>query len=224
MGKVSKKNTAIFEKVRKAFPRTQIRDRLLKFITDEKKVNENLELFQLFMALKISHEDFDATRFSPGPEIDLVWKTFLLYPADYLTFCMDVADDRVIDYNIKNAESERLDRVFRTRAAFLDFGMYYNPEPELTGIETEKQRSSLFDVETDLIWLQLEYFTGERTLLKDISIDMSVRELKRLYEPSSDIMVHNMRFVFSGTYMDNEVALREYEIQSGSIIHVFRSR
>ena len=142
--KIKKDAVAALAKVRKVFPYKMIRDCL---DPNDPDIDRDMDLFQIFMAIRVLHKDGSNTAYALCPRLKRIWSAFLHRPLAYHQFC-NRALNHIIDYDPKSpaTEAARSEYNDNTIRAFQEsFNVFYIPDPDIFKLTMRKHVDGLFD-------------------------------------------------------------------------------
>ena len=217
--KIKKDAVAALAKVRKVFPYKLIRDSL---DPDDPEVDRDLDMFQIFMAIRVLHKDGSNTAYALCPRLKRIWSAFLHRPLAYHQFC-NRALNQIIDYDPKSPATEEARSEYNdnTIHAFQEtFHVPYIPDPGLLKTSTDKHIDDLFErvpheeeekMEEEPITLDCQDADGSNFTLFNISPATSVGNVKEAISQHRNVAVASLVLVYKGTLLaNNKSTLRDY--------------
>lgn len=182
--------------------------------------------YRYFMMVKVYEKDFEATKVSPPPLVDLIWHAHILLSKDYINFCNSVCGQYIHhDPNGGMEKSQKAIRYCNTIEWMRTHLPYLDLKQDVWFNEDTKQYfgpKSSYSVDEDTTRKSIQLFvkvTNGKTHAYHVYYDDCVWKLKALIACRTNICIGSIRLIYSGKNLDEFQTIAHYNIPTESTIH-----
>lgn len=196
--------------------------------------------YMKFLVLKCKYDDYDTPFIlSPSGVIDQIWHTHILKTKNYSDMCFK-AFGKFFHHDPDSIHYKKEERYERTLNAYRDVfredpprHIWHSTEEMLKKEKETEEKKAKHKVEVnnavekyykekndkDVKNIFIKSLSGKNTIF-NFHLDANIGYIKKVYEAIEGIPACQLRLLWAGKELDEELTLNDYEIKNEATLHI----